>query len=271
MLDQLGEGQRLTRTVQARIRLRGRPGNELDKVVIYASLTFRRGLGAKRSSIIKNAQRRRASCTIETETHGDKSKVRHLVRHHRLSSGYLGRKSNPLLRFTDGGAGTGTITLCARQSKLRRRECRVQSHQLRTAPCLAVPCRDLGSAYPHKQVRRPLCAVGDQCTGFIVRIETCNRNDPAADHLCKGVVAMEVMEARELVRASGKCMMPIHIKLQVTIGAHSPSFVPRAWRYRFSWVGNTSAFACKRADGHPSSTACLYQRHPEVFASKLVL
>jgi hypothetical protein len=143
-LVQLGEGQRLTRTVQARIRLRGRPGNELDRVVLYASLRFRCGLGAKRSSIIKNAQRRPAPCTIQIETHGDKSKVRHLVRHHRLSSGYFGRKSTPLLRFTDGGAGTWTITLCARQSKLRRSKSRVQSHQLRTAPCLAVPCRDLG-------------------------------------------------------------------------------------------------------------------------------
>jgi hypothetical protein len=35
------------------------------------------------------------------------------------------------------------------------------------------------------------------------------------------------MEARELVRASGKCMMPVHIKLQMTIGAHSPSGIHR--------------------------------------------
>jgi hypothetical protein len=35
------------------------------------------------------------------------------------------------------------------------------------------------------------------------------------------------MEARELVRAIRKRMMPMYIKLQMTIGAQSPSFVHR--------------------------------------------
>jgi hypothetical protein len=39
--------------------------------------------------------------------------------------------------------------------------------------------------------------VGDQRTGFIVRIEACNHKYPASDSLCKGAVAME---AKELVQ-----------------------------------------------------------------------
>jgi hypothetical protein len=50
----------------------------------------------------------------------------------------------------------------------------------------------------HKQVRRLVCAVGNQRTGFIVRIEGFNQKDTAADHLWKDIV---VMVGRELVLA----------------------------------------------------------------------
>jgi hypothetical protein len=47
---------------------------------------------------------------------------------------------------------------------------------------------------------------------------------PESDHLCNGVLGMEMTEP---VRASGKRIMPIHVKVQMTTEAHCPSFVHR--------------------------------------------
>jgi hypothetical protein len=95
----------------------------------------------------------------------------------------------------------------------------------------------------HKQVHRPAGAVGDQRTGVIPRIEACNHIDPVADHLCTGVAAME---ARELVRGSGKRLMPIHIKLQGTIGAHSVSGIHRVQEVSLQ-LGRELARVCLHA------------------------
>jgi hypothetical protein len=148
MLGQVGKGQRLTRRDEARIHLRDSSGNHLDRAVHDASLRFSRGLGAKSRCKVKNMQPRRAPCTIAIETHWLKGKVRHPVRHHKLCLGHLGRKSNPLPRLTNGRADARRRKrfsfFCTRQLKSRRRQSRIQSHQLRAAPCPAGRCQDLG-------------------------------------------------------------------------------------------------------------------------------
>jgi hypothetical protein len=47
MLDEVGKEQWLTRTGEARIYMRDRAGNGLDRAAFDASLRFRRGLGAQ--------------------------------------------------------------------------------------------------------------------------------------------------------------------------------------------------------------------------------
>jgi hypothetical protein len=94
-----------------------------------------------------------------------------------------------------------------------------------------------------KQVRRHVRAVRDQRTGFVVRIEACNQKDPTADHLRQGIVTMET---RELVCASGKRMMPVHIKRQVSIGAHSPSGVHKVLKVSLE-LGTEQMRVCPHA------------------------
>jgi hypothetical protein len=46
ILDQVGKWQRLTRTDEARIHLRDRPRDDLDRAALDASFRFACGLGA---------------------------------------------------------------------------------------------------------------------------------------------------------------------------------------------------------------------------------
>jgi hypothetical protein len=48
----------MTRTDEARVHLRDRPGNDVDRAALDASLRFSSGLGAKSSCEVKNMQRR---------------------------------------------------------------------------------------------------------------------------------------------------------------------------------------------------------------------
>jgi hypothetical protein len=151
MLDQIGKQQQLTRTDETPFHLRDCPGNDLDRAVLDASLRFRRGLGAKSSCRFKNMQRRRAPWAIEIKTHWVKGKVRHLVGQHKLRLCYLGRKSKPLQRLTDGGTGAGRRQSFAHASQIRRTD-RVAYSQINCVPrhvsLVAVETLD-----KHKQVR----------------------------------------------------------------------------------------------------------------------
>jgi hypothetical protein len=53
ILDQVGKRQRLTRSDEARLHLRDRPGDDSDRAALEASLRFSRGLGAKSSCKVK--------------------------------------------------------------------------------------------------------------------------------------------------------------------------------------------------------------------------
>jgi hypothetical protein len=94
-LDHVGKGQRLMRVDEARVHLRDRPGNALDRAAHDANLSFSRGLGAKSSCKIKNMQRRWNPCTIEIETHWVKGKSGTQSGTVKLRLGYLWPQIEP--------------------------------------------------------------------------------------------------------------------------------------------------------------------------------
>jgi hypothetical protein len=57
------------------------------------------------------------------------------------------------------------------------------------------------------------------------------------------------------VRASGKCMIPVNNRLQVTIGARSHSGVHRVMKVSLQ-LGREQMRICPQADGNPVSNYC---------------
>jgi hypothetical protein len=106
MLDHVGRRQWLTRTDEARIHLRNRAGNDLDKVALDPNLRFRGGQGVKSRCKVKSMQRRLALCSIEIESHRMKCKALHPVRQsstervytsHEVLCGSSFKQESPLL------------------------------------------------------------------------------------------------------------------------------------------------------------------------------